>query len=172
MDTKVKLTPTTLLLTVALSGVTSLAAPMTASPSIDGDYLVRYYLSYLRFVDHLQPDLFWTFARTAFILLFASVLCGFLLAHIGDKVAPVLLVPLFWVTSLLATLASLELPIPRCTMSPGLKGLLFALAVAGLAVLPWRLTFYLVPKAGPRKIAAGVLWAVITFTFFVHPKTP
>lgn len=134
------------------------------------DSLYWIYAQYANWVVSLSPGTFFSFVRCAIVLILATTFCGISYSCFAGQLSRGFILPVHWVLFLISFLTAMEVPFaPSIADTPVLAAGLFALSVAALIILPWQLSFLLVPTAGPRKVAAALIYFALLVLFMARP---
>jgi hypothetical protein len=169
MKANFTLSPMVLMATLLLSSLGSLAADAPPDTSSHGDYFLRYYTSFLQWIDGQDLDVLWSFTRAGAMLVLCTVVCGAALYSLNERLPRPILLMVLWILLFAVSVLSLEIPVPQTPLRPGLKGFLFVASLIAIAILPWSLSFMLVPTERLRRVLSGIVYVGLILVFFFHP---
>ena len=156
-------------LTPVLASATAWAAGQTfLADSASQDALTGGYTWYLEKADSLSPLTFWFFVRITILLIAQTVVCGAIFANSRNSMPHGILVVLEWLASLVVFFLVMQLPLGGISMSSTCKGFVLAVCIFVIGILPWRLSWLLVPTAGHRKIVAVVIYSALAILFIIQ----
>lgn len=107
----------------------------------------------------MSPALFWCIAREAVGLQVITIACGLVFKLLRFSISPGAITAINWAIFIFGWLLVAALPLQSLRISPEQKAWVVLPAFLTIAILPFRLSWLLVPIEGHRRIAARSIYA-------------
>jgi hypothetical protein len=134
------------------------------------DSLATTYQHYVKWVDELSSSAFSLPIRIALALTVSTIICAVVFAKCRHRLSTNVLMMFEWAFFLWASMMVTQAPLEFATTTPVNKAWYFSFALFFLAIAPFGLSFFLLNKAGPRKVLAWAIYACVALLFVLNVR--
>ena len=132
------------------------------------DSLLTTYQHYVNWVAGLSPSAFSLPIRMALALTIPTAICAVVFARCRHRLSPTVLMVFEWAFFIWASMMVMQAPLEFAATSPVNKAWYFTFAMFSVAIVPFGLSFFLLNRAGPRKVLAWGIYACLALLFLLN----
>lgn len=134
----------------------------------DHDILVRWRAGFQEQAATVSMTTFWFLVRIAFALIIQTVAAAEIFRANNNVLLPGALMAIQWIICAIVFFVIIALPLESIAIQKTAQGWILMIALTAIVVLPWRLSFYLVPLERHRRVVASLIYVVISALFLAQ----